>query len=470
MKEANDFISITIQKGESLFEALRKQNLAPELICGGNGTCGMCSVWVEGFGKLKSCQFRLPGTYQVKLEQSKKQFDIVNTPIQPEENEASVYSSNPQIAIDIGTTTVAWTMQYLNRRISGGFVNPQRQLGADVMSRILLCEKGHLVSMQQQLVRQLSKHLTAGLQELLQEDVCRDIEIAIAANTTMLHILNGWDCSGLGRAPFSPHSLALSTWNDTECEEKMGFRLLDVSYQLTELPGISAFIGADITSGIFALDIWNNRRPALLIDLGTNGEMAIGCNGKLLTASTAAGPAFEASEAALMVHASGLLKILRDMLQTRVMDEQGLLSDDYFEQGYAIGDVVITQELVRELQMAKSAIRAGIEILIQEYGVKANEIETVYLAGGMGYYIEPEDAIAVGLLPSSFMGKVVATGNSCMKGLLKYFENPASASEQLELIAQNAQEICLANHTQFEDLYIQYMTFPGKDSTCDAVE
>jgi uncharacterized 2Fe-2S/4Fe-4S cluster protein (DUF4445 family) len=273
-----------------------------------------------------------------------------------------------------------------------------------------------------------------------------DVAIAIAANTTMLHILNGWNPAGLGKAPFAPQSVAL--WNRQEGK-----------LSITELPGVSAFIGADIVSGLYALDVQKQTTPVFFLDLGTNGEMAVGKNGKLLVTSTAAGPAFEASGPALSLHASGLLRVLHEMLDAGVMDENGTLCEAYFDSGYPVGEVVISQDLIRDLQMAKAAIRAGIEILIREYGIPAEEIGTLYLAGGMGYYIDPEDAIAVGLIPEAFRGKIVSAGNTSLRGAARFLREPETAPEELAKITGMTEELLLAEHPDFEELYIRYMTF-----------
>lgn len=469
MNGSQELITVTIQKGENLHDALQKLDIAPDLPCGGNGTCGLCSVQVEKFGKVRSCQFRLAGTYRVSTPQ-RTPFDVVNAASGIEAEEEAYDAKHPQVAIDIGTTTVAWSIRCQDRTLSGGFVNPQRRFGADVMSRIRQCEAGHLEEMQHILAEKLEGEIAAGLVEILQGAEEEKADIAIAANTTMLHILNGWDCGGLGMAPFAPKSLSLHTWDETAWKRQIRTEWMsDWDYHVTELPGISAFIGADVASGIYALNMQNAKKPVLLLDLGTNGEMAIGCNGRLLAVSTAAGPAFEASEVALSVHASGLLKILHEMLRTGAMDATGLLADSYFERGYPAGEVVISQELIRELQMAKAAIRAGIEVLIKEYGIAEDEVEAVYLAGGMGYYIDPEDAIAVGLIPSSFKNKVSAAGNTCMRGLLKFLRDPEDAGKQLSDITNGTKELLLADHPEFEDLYIRYMDFPRKENGSDAM-
>jgi uncharacterized 2Fe-2S/4Fe-4S cluster protein (DUF4445 family) len=446
-QDRQEWREVTVEKGESLHDALRKINIAPDLPCGGRGRCGLCSVEVEKFGKVKSCRFRLAGIYRVKLPQSHS-FEAVSAWSDGRQDVEVPQTDFPLVAIDIGTTTVAWICFYRGKRLSGGFVNPQRQFGADVMSRIRLSGEGQLTPMQQAITEALKNNITPALEELLQADGKTDaqVEVAIAANTTMLHILNGWDCSGLGKAPFAPYALALQ-------HRQLG------RFSVTELPGISAFVGADIVSGLYAVGAAEKKQPVFFLDLGTNGEMAVGADGRLLVTSAAAGPAFEASEQALTLHASGLLRVLHEMLDAGVMDENGTLCEEYFDSGYRTGDTVITQDLIRELQMAKAAIRAGIEILLLEYGIPAEEIAELYLAGGMGYYIDPADAIAVGLVPEAFSGKIKAVGNAALSGAVRFLREPENAQEQFSKIIGSSKEILLAEHPDFEELYIRYMSF-----------
>lgn len=472
-------MKVTVKKGESLYEALQKMNIVMERPCGGNGTCGLCAVEVERFGKVKSCQFRIPGTYEVTMPEraafdivSAKKRDVAEKEIslkvdKNDQHPVTGWDETPKIAIDIGTTTVAWRIFYQGNEYSGGFVNPQRQFGADVMSRIQQANDGNLKKLQEVLVNSLYQELGTALSylsdgKLDSEGECT-LNVVIAANTTMLHLLNGWSCEGLGRAPFQPISLELLQAEQTYGKWKV---------HVTELPGISAFIGADIVSGIYSAQLLKTNEPMLLLDLGTNGEMAIAADGKILTASTAAGPAFEASELALKIHASGVLHVLHEMLTNGAMDETGLLSDEYFESGYPVEGTVMTQDLIRQLQMAKGAIRAGIEILLTESGISASEVRKIYLAGGMGYYIRPEDAIAIGLLPEEFHGKIIATGNSSLAGAEKFLKRGSGSVERLgddEMIQREqkelthiiacATELLLSNHPEFDELYIRYMSF-----------
>lgn len=540
-------VTVNILLGQTLWQALQEQGYEVERPCGGNGLCKGCQVYVDGIGMVKSCQFETEGSYLVELPK-KHSFDAVGEMLEvglesgnverdadtDTDGDAGLYreidarigaawqkswDANPVVAVDIGTTTVAMKLFYREMVYETGFVNPQRLFGADVMSRIQAANGGALKDMQTILREKLYQELRklvlkceadtaiihcenkANTIDKCSKDVCTfqfdDISIIISANTTMQHICRGLSCEGLGKAPFSPVTLDLEKtvkkcwkFRKTNSIESGEERMM---VEEIFLPGISAFVGADIVSGIYALDMLEEEKPVLLLDLGTNGEMALGCKKKLLVASTAAGPAFEGSELAMQIHASGIMRVLHELIVCKNIDNYGTLVDKYFENGYPVdmcGDEIaetkiseagrdetesfeagssdtkeklwMTQEDIREIQMAKGAIRAGIEMLLGAYGIAPEEVEKVYLAGGMGYYINPEDAVAIGLLPDAFLQKniIQAVGNTSLQGAVRFLqEGEATAVEKLHRITDLVKEIVLANTTRFHSLYMKYMNF-----------
>jgi uncharacterized 2Fe-2S/4Fe-4S cluster protein (DUF4445 family) len=269
----------------------------------------------------------------------------------------------------------------------------------------------------------------------------------------MIHLLCGWDCEGLGKAPFVPVSLELQRqhWDIALSDGK------DLACEINILPGLSAFIGGDIVSGIYACRMWEQKTPALLLDLGTNGEMALFADGRFYTASAAAGPAFEGSALAMKIHGAGIVKELSRLLLTGQMDETGLLTSPEIALS---GNAVITQDDVREIQMAKAAIYAGIRILLAKARLDEDAVDIVYLAGGMGYYINPSEAATIGLLPKAFVAKTKAVGNLSLIGAHRFLmEDFNIVTEELEQIRQETTEIVLANEPEFMEMYIRYMNF-----------
>jgi uncharacterized 2Fe-2S/4Fe-4S cluster protein (DUF4445 family) len=447
-------MKVAVEKGETLYQALQKQGVELDRPCGGNGTCGGCMVELEHFGKIKSCQFRLPGCYEVKLlkQQEFTAVGVAGDSYEPGDiREISGWREQLSIAVDIGTTTVVLWGTYRNRECKRSFTNPQRRFGADVMSRIESAQKGNGEEMRRQIRASLEEEIAFLVQELCpRERFCR---IAIAANVTMVHLLCGWNCEGLGKAPFVPVSLdmqeqrwsiALSAGEELDC-------------RVTILPGLSAFIGGDIVSGIYACSLRKQKQPALLLDLGTNGEMALCTANGIYTASAAAGPAFEGSELALKIHGAGIVKWLSKLLDTGQMDDTGLLAQPEIS---LEENAVMTQDEVRDIQMAKAAIRAGIRILLKKAQVDETALGQVYLAGGMGYYMDPSDAAAIGLIPKSFPKKTKAVGNLSLMGAHRFLmEDFNIVTEELAQIRKETTEIVLANEPEFMDFYIKYMNF-----------
>lgn len=458
-------MKVTVQKGETLARALEKLHIGVALPCGGNGTCGQCKAYVEGFGEIKTCQFKLPGDYEVRVR-PQMTFDAVSSeeeilnhirPVTPRER----WDEVPVMMVDIGTTTIVCKAFFQGVEVTASGMNPQRRFGADVMSRIKAAGEGRLPELQQD-VRAFLLEAKERLEEQIQEKTGQrhrqQMEtILVAANTTMTHLMWGWSCEGLGKAPFHPVSLAAKT--DVVAELS--------GASLSTLPAISAYVGGDIVSGIWRLGMSQTGRVELLIDLGTNGEMALANGGELFVASTAAGPAFEGSLPAQKIYAAGVFRCLAYMVEHGIMDERGLLCEEYHEEGYPVSesgmfgeDVRITQDDIRDFQMAKSAIRSGIESLLQAGGIEATDVEQVYLAGGMGYYIHQEDAIALGLLPPEFASKVTAVGNLSLAGAVGIQKvGFSNVLRELNEICGKAQEIILADDELFHENYVKYMDF-----------
>ncbi len=505
-----EFMNLHVAAGESLADALRKRRLYVDMPCGGNGTCGRCRVLIENIGWVKSCQFRQPGDYKVQLPAARDFHAVVfqDKGTQDARADRKIHESlqiqqgrkRPLVVMDLGTTTVVMGIFYQEKEQISTFTNPQRIYGADVMSRIQKAAEGKGKELQKLLLEQIAQMLGQAWKEWRLAD-CKTADFVVSANTAMQHLMEGLPCKGLGVSPFQPVDISLheyrllwdyqSTQGAITDQEENKNRIepegCPWKLHITSLPGISTFIGADIVSGIYALSIMEEEQPVLLLDLGTNGEMVLGCKDKLLAASAAAGPAFEGSELALAIHGAGVMKLLHQMLDEHVLDETGLLADEYFDMGYPVvwqsgtaspltsdnnmpagiqrkeNAIKITQEDIRQIQMAKAAVCAGIRILLNEYGILPQEVAKVYLAGGMGYYLDPEDAIAIGLLPKEFAQKTKAAGNTSYQGALLYAQNPETGNQKMKQIVDAVQEVVLSGHPLFEDCYMEAINFPEAD-------
>ncbi len=354
------------------------------------------------------------------------------------------------IGIDLGTTTIAMSLADGAGRCLKAFCkeNPQIIYGSDVLSRIRNAEnREKAVCMQ----REVRKVLEQGCKELLKQVPADSrVQVVLAANTTMNYLLMGWAPDELGQSPFTVrHREPIQT--QVASQAVWGF------------PPLSAFVGGDILAGIYSCGIHQRKSPVLLIDLGTNGEIVLGNSRRILACSTAAGPAFEGGPCrgiwgADMVHLIGTL------LRNGLVDETGLLTDEYFEQGVTIGGVTVTQDAIRALQLAKAAIAAGVDILLAHFGITAHEVEEVILAGGLGYYLQPEDAALIGLLPGELAGKAVAGGNTSLQGAIQ-MSTTFLQGRQTEVVAEIKRidelvEIMeLPENSAFQNTYINHLNF-----------
>jgi len=320
------------------------------------------------------------------------------------------------------------------------FINPQRKFGPDVISRIKAANEGHL----NELRGLITESLLKGIKELLSLGKIQPnqiIDISIAANTTMIYLLLGFPCESLGCAPFKPsYSLAQQyIFNDI-------FSSLEFSCPVYIIPWFAAFVGGDIMAGLLHI-LPQEKKRFLFIDLGTNGELVLYNDGKLSVTSAAAGSTFESEKGG----ASGIINELALLLQSNKLDETGLLSSE------TSGS--LTQKDIRDLQLAKSAVRCGLEILIESENLTYNELDTIYLAGGIGQVLDINDAITIDLIPPELKDKSYAIGNAALGGSVHTLISPNASNIKIKKLLSNFTEINLALHPKFNDYFMKYITF-----------
>ena len=496
------------QKGSDIAALLKDAGFP--FLCGGTGSCGKCRIRVlsgevsitdadRTFFSEKELKdgMRLacttgPAESDVEIEYELPDEDIYiptdtsgesgHKPVGADAEGKAVLSETGSaafdIAIDIGTTTIAaaavdrHTGQIIAVKTG---INHQRSFGADVISRIVASNLGSGPKMRDAVITDINALIEAIMtgHSLTAAGLGR---IVIAGNTTMQHIFVGYSCEGLGTAPFTPVSTALT----------------DTPSGLL-LPGISAFVGADIVAGIYSCGFGDEL--SLLIDLGTNGELALGTKGKILVASTAAGPAFEGgniscgtagipgaicdvtlcdedgkepivlkligdAEKPVGICGTGVIALVAELIKQGLVDETGLLDERLRGRIRlsADGKVTFTQKDIRELQLAAAAVRGGIETLLEEYGAAAGDIKHVFIAGGFGTELDPDKAVTIGLLPAELADKCVSVGNSSLSGAIKYASDPVGA-EALMNIVKVSREIILADSEAFKAHFMEHMNF-----------
>ncbi len=355
------------------------------------------------------------------------------------EKENVVREGRELAVADLGTTTIAVEWYDGSGEKKGEYVcsNPQRIFGADVISRIQAAEN----PMSRQQMRQSVRRVLAEGIEGFRQQGGNPEQLIVAGNTTMQYLLSGHDPVSLGTAPFAAEYLS---------SEKLEIGGLET----VTMPGLSAFVGGDITAGILACGMDRGKEITLLVDLGTNGEMVLGNREKMLCCGTAAGPAFEGGGD---IWGADMIALTARLMELGLVDDTGLLAEPYFEQGISIGGVRITQERIRQMQTAKAAICGGINALIASYGLQdPGQVERVYLAGGFGYFLDVGAAVSLGLIPRKLEGRVKAVGNTALAGAW-LFGSSFQVQERAERLCQISQTLNLAECRYFESDFVDAM-------------
>ena len=499
-----------VKEGDTLLDAARAAGLKIDATCSGQGTCGMCKVLVNGKERL-ACETPAEDGMRVELLSSDEGHVILTESIKTEEwqqdtgdgsmitqGDGSFVLANTKepspcvvsFAIDIGTTTVVIkaidkdTGKEIDVR---AFTNPQRVYGADVISRINNAMDD---------AAELSGIITEAIDREI-KNILRDLQpppasekVVIAANTTMTYLLLNHRCRSLGLVPFEPEYRI-----DPVYEYQKIFGADTLSCPVLIYPYISAFVGGDIVSGLVNVERHLEREGTssyMLIDMGTNGEIAYRNGERLLTTSTAAGPALEggnitcgmsglpgaiyaaeyeggkftvrtiANKPPKGICGSGVISLVACLLDAGIVSETGAFTEDVKELMIANADedIVFTQKDVREFQLAKGAIRAGIDILIEEMGQAP---EKLYLAGGFGQNIDIDSAFRTGLIPEGMRGCIVLVGNTSLGGCVDACAEggPEGPLPSLDITA-SAHEINLGAHKSFSDKFMETMMFDDK--------
>lgn len=494
---------ILVKENQSIMEAMFMNDIYVPAICGGRGSCGKCGIYViqgdvpiskedRNFftneqlenGKRLSCKAYPKTDCIISLKISEDNFEILTNYDNKQIKKDTNFKKNDnvhKVIVDIGTTTIAMQrIDSITGEIFDTFttINKQRTYGADVITRMQASNEGQL----EKLKEIIRKQLSLGLKGIIEKSDNKISEIIVAGNTTMVHLFMGYSCEKLGVFPYEAYNLyTIKTTFD--------------GLPLTILPGISTFVGADITAGILACNMDIESKISILIDLGTNGEMVIGNKDKLYVTSTAAGPAFEGGniscgigsingaicnvkmenkEISLIttiggtppigICGTGVLEIVSELLKEGLIDDTGLLEDEYFDTGFLIAtlqnenNIYLSQKDIREIQLAKSAVRAGLETLLLRYEVTYKDIDKLYLAGGFGYQMDIKKAISIGLFPKELKDKIIPIGNSSLNGCNQY-ATKENQKERAKKICDYAQEIPLSNDKDFNKLYTEYMFF-----------
>ncbi len=479
---------------KNILKALTENYIFINAYCGGKGLCGKCKIKylstpppMSNIENRKLSNDELQKGFRLACLHTFKDGDIVEISeaiptVLDIESSVCADTNDNYIALDIGTTTISISLINNNRLQSTiNILNPQVSLGGDVLSRISYSnEYSHTL-----LSNILNDRLKKILHKLMKNSNIQSIrKMVVAANPTMLSFFLGYDPKSIGTYPYTPPFLGskLTYWNKIK----------------TYIPPvISAFIGSDITAGLINSNL-NMRENLLFMDIGTNCEFILKYKNKIYAASVPGGPALEgagidygmmAQEGAIEkveyngifkchtigkkqakgIAGSGLISAIALLNRYGIIDKNGKIYDPWEgediplpllnrikKEGFLLeNNIYLTQHSIREFQLVKGALNAGVDILIEKTGCNMDDIDKIYISGGFTKSLAKEDITNSNLL--HFDKGFVFLGNSALKGAMQLFCR--KNMKKLESLSKNIQYVEIANEENFQELYIRYMEF-----------
>lgn len=546
--------SVTVPKGTTILAAARLAGVAIDSPCNGAVVCGKCAAHLahdalqrveqkgahqlskrqQLAGFVLSCATEVMGDIVVVVLEGQSDRDLkitshgesvavalaphITKSYHPERDVTTVYGGSEAlleeegdssgesfgVVVDIGTTTLVVSLVDLTLGVevaTASALNPQSRHAQDVLSRIRMAADDHGMA-------ELHHGVVAEINRLIQNvsgqaGVRRErlYEVVLSGNTCMLHLAAGVNPASLGKYPYTP-TLACAGYLDAA---EVG---LDIAERgLVYLPPIiSAYVGADITAGLQAVRLHEERASVLFVDIGTNGEMALCHGGRLWATSTAAGPAFEgmnisfgmrAGEGAIERFAllkdgavklktigggkpvgicgSGLMDVVAELVASGVLGKNGkfvspdtpglvpalaerLVQRDGKPVFLLSDEVWLTQKDVRQVQLAKGAIRAGIEFLLRQAGVDAASLDKVLIAGSFGFYLTARSLTTIGLLPAEIKANIEFVGNTAKSGGEAFLLNRDTRWKMAQLVPEIT-VVELANCPDFDRVFVNCLSF-----------
>lgn len=476
----NDDIKIEVEDGTNLLDAIHSANMELDAPCGGKGQCGKCKVIANG-EELLACQTTVSEDLLVKLPEKADNSILTKGIVATTQPDGK---NKYALAFDIGTTTV---VAYLLNGETGeqictaSLLNPQTSYGGDVIARVQYqCTNPDST--------QLRDCIRTAMQTLAKEAAAKanistdDITlVTMVGNTAMHHLMMGIDPKSLTTPPYMP------TVYDKISAPLPEILPLFKSGEFRALPNIAGFVGADTVGCMLSTRFDKKEKISLMIDIGTNGEMVIGNKDRRICCSTAAGPAFEGAKISMGMrgatgavdHAewtgselkyhvigdtkpigicgSGVLDIIAALLNAGIINWRGKMDGSQYQ--IPGTDVILTQQDVREIQLAKSAIRSGIDLLIKGLGKTTDDVDEVLLAGAFGNYMSPEAACRIGMIPPELLPKITSIGNAAGEGskLAAINEEEFNYAGRLR---EGVEFLELATLPEFMSLYGQNLNFP----------
>jgi len=513
---------ISIHSGATIVEAAGQAGIILNTVCGGKGTCKKCLVYLDlDEREVLACQYRIESDLAVTIPAGSLFFEqrILTEGIDAgSQIQRDIYKKYVRadstvlvfgLAVDLGTTTVVARLIDMaggQCRATEAALNPQTRFGDDVISRIAYAQSGKEFAELQQTIIDCINDLTAKLCKKAAVGTNDIFEMCVAGNTTMNHIFLGLPITQLGQAPYKAYSLDARDVPPGE----LGLKI-NPAGNIYTVENIAGFVGADTTAVALATDIESAEEMTLIVDIGTNGEIVFGTKDKLYAASCAAGPALEgaritcgsracdgAIEAVVIneddidldvignipprsICGSGLIDAVAVMLELGVIDRTGRFAEPktlehklppailarFFKQdgqpafrlaGAASSSVFLSQKDIRQMQLAKGAIRAGIKLLQQKIGLEDSGVKRILLAGAFGNYIRRQSALRIGLLPAVDAERIRFVGNAAASGAQMILLSRQCRDQAREL-ARKIEYVEIAHEPDFQIVFAESMSF-----------
>jgi len=498
-----------VEDGTLISDAAKAAGVPLKLPCNGNGRCGRCNVVMSGenggdqcnLTRVLACQSRIVHDTEISIpsEEGKIIASADHRRIKIDDLSPVVTSAkrNYGLAVDIGTTTMAVSLVDMNAGIdlyaASGY-NRQGVRGDDVLSRIEYAHEGG--------TDELRGSVTGTINDLIDSfegDGFRKDDITavyISGNTTMIHLFLGVDPSPIREHPYEP------VVKEAEITGKESRLHVNNDAKVICMPSPAAYVGGDVISDVINSGMDMNDELSLLIDVGTNGEVALGNRDVMLVCSSSAGPAFEGGKMTSGMMArpgaidsfrvnenggfeftviggkdpkgicgSGLIDVLAQLFLNGYIDKKGRFTDkartetvNGSKRCSITKGVYISEDDIRNAILTKAAIYSASASLVKGLGVTMNDVERIYIAGGFGNFINTESAIAIGMLPDVPRERFVYLGNASLAGA-KHALLSSSVRTRISDAFKRATYVDLGSDPTFSDEYMSALFLPHTDAS-----
>ncbi|MFA7149568.1 MAG: ASKHA domain-containing protein [Candidatus Methanomethylophilaceae archaeon] len=484
---------VEVEEGTRISEAAVMAGAKMSFPCGGRGRCGKCMVIIgERCGeRVLACQTAVEGDTTVIIPSGDRSKVIASTDHRKVKlDDITPLTSGYGLAIDIGTTTVALDLVDLDKGIevyNAADINLQRSRGEDVLSRMQYAEEGGTEELRSLVLDTINDLIDSYEGSGFSKKMITSVYVA--GNTVMTHLFLGVDPSPIREAPYEPIvKKSTITGADSGLD-------VNATAKIICMPCVSSYVGGDITSDIVYSGMDRSDGLSLLIDIGTNGEVALGNKEMMIACSSSAGPAFEGSNMTSGMLArsgaidsvwivdgkinyttigdtdprgicgSGIIDLLAQLFKSGFIDRRGNFTEkaNISDGTLTIAEgVMITQDEIKNIILTKAAIYSATRSLMKNLGVEFSDIEKIHIAGGFGNFIDMESAVTIGLFPDVERAKYSYLGNASLAGA-KYALLSQKFRERIDLVFERMTYLDLSSDPVFFDEYMSAQFLPHTD-------